>query len=83
MKETGKVVLSIPYEKGWSVYLIGKKIETGLFGDTLMTFTLTPGFYEIEMNYVPQGKYIGIVVSLISLLIFGSIIVGTVLRRKS
>ena len=79
LSESGKIILSVPYEKGWSVYVNGEKYETGLFGDSFMTISLDAGEYEIEMDYVPHGKEAGICLSLISILAFG---ICLFLRRK-
>lgn len=74
LKEEGRLVLSIPYDKGWSVSVNGEKSGTSCFGGALMAFDLEPGSYEIEMHYFPLGLKLGIGISLFSLLIFGLLI---------
>ena len=59
--------LSIPYEKGWTLLLNGEEVEPELFGGTFMALELTPGDYELSMQYVPHGKYAGIVISVVSI----------------
>ncbi len=78
MQESGKVLLSVPYEHGWTVCVNGEEVETGLFGDCLMTISLEAGEYEITMEYVPYGKYAGIILSVISIACF----LGCLLNRK-
>ena len=74
------MILSIPYEDGWSVRINGENVEPQLFGGTFMAFDLEPGYYELQMKYVPEGNRIGLGVSLAALAIFISMqVVG---RRK-
>ncbi len=79
MREAGQVVLSVPYEAGWTVGVNGEKADTGLFGDCFMTVTLEPGEYKITMDYDPKGRSEGILLSLVSVVLFGALIV---LERK-
>jgi uncharacterized membrane protein YfhO len=80
LKEAGRMILSIPYEDGWSARINGENVEPQLFGGTFMAFDLEPGHYELQMKYVPEGNRIGLGVSLAALAIFTSMqVVG---RRK-
>jgi len=81
LKEAGKMVLSVPYEHGWTVRVDGKKVETGLFGDCLMTISLTAGKHEITMDYVPYGQNVGIALSLVSAIGFLSCV--CIWRKRS
>ncbi len=78
LTEPGKVILSVPYEHGWTVKINGEKTEPGLFGGCLMTISLDAGEYEIIMDYVPYGKGAGMILSLISILCFAACL----LKRK-
>lgn len=80
LDEPGRVILSIPYEDGWHIKINGTEAECTMFGGALIALDLEPGEYTIEMNYVPEGKYVGITVSLISLVLFGVTVVAG--RRK-
>ncbi|MDR0964236.1 MAG: YfhO family protein [Clostridium sp.] len=70
LSKSGRLILSIPYEDGWTVTVNGEKMIPQLFGGTLMAFDLESGEYEIAMKYVPEGKMAGIIVSLFSILTF-------------
>ncbi len=70
LTEPGKMVLSVPYEHGWTVYVDGEEVETGLFGESFMTISLDTGDHEISMDYVPYGRNAGIILSVISLACF-------------
>ncbi len=79
LKEAGRLILSIPYEAGWHVSLNGMETEMQLFGGAFMAFDLEAGEYTLDMHYVPEGKWAGIVISLVSLMVFT---VVTISRRK-
>ncbi len=74
LTEAGRLILSIPYENGWTVLLNGEEVEPALFGGTLMAFDLEPGEYKLNMSYVPEGKYAGVAVSVISVVIFAGLL---------
>jgi len=66
----GRLILSIPYEKGWRVTVNGAGKEVQLFGDSLMALDLEAGEYDIALKYVPQGMKAGLIVSIMSLILF-------------
>lgn len=70
MYTAGRLIMSIPYENGWTVRINGERVDGELFGGCLMAFDLEPGEYRIEMYYVPQGFYVGIAVSVVSIAAF-------------
>ena len=69
LREAGRLILSVPYEKGWTVWIDGEKTEPETFGNALMAFDLEAGEHTIQMHYVPEGRNIGILVSAGSVLI--------------
>lgn len=73
MDEPGRLILSIPNEDGWQITVNGEITKAQDFGGVLMAFDLEPGFYEIEMKYVPKGKTAGILVSIISIALFAGV----------
>lgn len=62
--------LSIPYDEGWSVLLDGKEVEAGTVLNAFMTVELPEGSHTLELRYVSEGFYLGLVVSLASLVLF-------------
>ncbi len=79
LDESRRLILSVPYEDGWTVWINGEKAEGELFGGCLMAFDLEAGEYEIVMKYRPAGDVAGIVVTVISIAVFVGI---TVLKRR-
>ena len=66
----GNVVLSIPYEPGWTLEVNGTVTEMNIFEDTFISIPLNAGEYTIELSYYPAGLNAGIVVSILSLAAF-------------
>ena len=74
-EENSYMLCTIPYDAGWNVTVDGKKAEVFTTLGNYMLFEITPGEHVIELKFIPQGLYIGIAVSVVTilllLLIFG------------
>lgn len=79
LKEPGRLILSVPYEAGWTVWINGAEAQGEQFGGCLMAFDLDPGSYEIRMEYRPEGTVAGAVVTAVSIAIFAAVMV---LKRR-
>lgn len=66
---TQTIYTSIPYDKGWNIYVNNKKIETFKISDSLLGFNISEGENNIELKYIPNTLDIGLSIS-ISTLIF-------------
>ena len=66
----GELVLSIPYEPGWTLLVDGKEAAIDLFEDTMISTYLTEGEHTIALSYYPEGFNAGILITVISLVIF-------------
>lgn len=75
VKKAGKLLLSVPYEEGWTTMVNGKEIECELYGDCFITIPLEPGDYEIALEYDPKGRREGILISLCALVVFGALLI--------
>lgn len=67
--QDGLMVFSIPYEKDWSIKVDGKKVPQTEVLECLMAIDMTNGEHHISMKYVPRGLYLGVAISIISLLV--------------
>ena len=65
--EAGVLCTTVTYDKGWTVKVDGKKVETFAVGDALLAIDLQPGDHEITMSFFPRGFAAGIAISLVSL----------------
>ena len=77
------VFTTIPYDRGWNVYVDGKKVETVMVLYSLMAFEATEGYHEIEMRYFPSIYKIGIAVSALGILIFVAVVLYNKNKKAS
>lgn len=66
----GQLVLSVPYEPGWTILVDGKEASIDLFENTFMSVYLTQGEHTISLSYFPEGFISGIFISLICAAIY-------------
>ncbi len=79
LAEAGRLILSVPLEKGWRILINGQPAEAVAFGESLAAFDLEEGHYTIELHYVPQGQSAGRIVTAVSLIL---LILLLFLQRK-
>ena len=63
---------SIPYDKGWDVYVDGEKLSDEnivKIGNALMGVNMESGEHTVEFKFTPRGMVPGIILSLIGVLI--------------
>ncbi len=84
VKNAGFLYTSIPYEKGFKVFVDGKVIRTRAFDDAFITFPLGTGHHDIEFYYETKGLRLGINITIIALiaLIIVSIVRFVIRKRK-
>ena len=59
-KKNQVLLTTIPYDKGWKVYIDGKKEDITTFKDAFLTLSLPKGTHTIEFVFLPQGFAIGL-----------------------
>lgn len=70
-EKQGIMYTSIPYDKGWDVYIDGNKSAiTPICDGALSGVFLEAGQHEITFKYTPRGLWAGIAISIICLLAF-------------
>ena len=65
----GLMVMSIPFDKGWHVKVDNKEVESQAVDDSLLSFELLKGSHKIELWFFPEKLFIGLMITLISVLI--------------
>lgn len=65
-KKDGVMFLSMPYEKGWKVYIDGKRAETFEVLNAMTGVKVSEGSHDIELRYTPEGFVPGVIISLSS-----------------
>lgn len=68
------LVLSIPYEKGWTAMVDGKKVQLSPVNIMYTGIQLEAGEHRIELTYRRPGIKLGAAVSGISILVFAALI---------
>jgi uncharacterized membrane protein YfhO len=67
--ENENLYLAVPYDKGWTITVNGKNVETELFGNCFYTIELEPGENIVEMQYhIPYLK-LGILMTILGIII--------------
>lgn len=73
---------SVPYDKGWSVYVDGVEISEESIvkiGDALMGVKMESGEHTVEFKYTPSGLVVGVVITVLGVLI---LMILLILKKK-
>lgn len=62
------IVTSIPYNKGWSIKIDGKEVESKKVLGAFIGFELDEGEHKLEFSYTHPGLILGAIISIFSLL---------------
>ncbi|MBQ2644113.1 YfhO family protein, partial [bacterium] len=62
------LLLTIPYDNGWTARVDGKEVEIIKAYNALMTIPVNKGEHIIELKFFPPKLIEGIIISLISLI---------------
>jgi len=65
-QKDGYLVLSIPYDPGFTITVDGVQTEAVLFEDMMLAVPITAGEHSISLAFYPQGMTAGILISCIS-----------------
>ena len=66
------ILTTIPYDKGWKVYVDGEAVETyETLDDTLMAFDIkNSGNHLLELRYAPDEYNLGMIISIFGIIAF-------------
>ena len=66
-----KILLTIPYDSGWQIFVDGERVEAEEALDSLITFTVQDsGVHSITMRYSPKSFTLGLAITLVSTIVF-------------
>ena len=71
VQQDTSIFFTIPYDKGWSAYQDGKKIEIKQAQTGFMKVDVPKGKGTITLSFIPNGFVVGAICSFTSLLLFG------------
>lgn len=75
----GAMFFSIPYDKGWTIKIDGKKVDSFAIKDALLGVNVPAGSHTIQLSYTPVGLIKGILLSILSILFLTAF---TVLKKR-
>ncbi len=70
LKEAGKLVLSIPAEEGWTLWVNGEERPLESFEEAFMAVSLEAGSYDIALKFETPGMKVGLLGSGVCILIW-------------
>ncbi len=76
---------SIPYDKGWSVYVDGEKVDENnilKIGQAMLGVNIDRGAHEVEFKFEARGLKLGIMVSIATLAVLIFIMLITKKRKE-
>lgn len=82
VRKAGHLVLSVPYEPSWTLYVDGVKTDMDVFEHTFISVYLSEGTHKIEIKYFPKGLIAGAAASVASISLFTVIYMRKGLHSK-
>ena len=61
--------MAIPYDKGWNVYVDGKKVKYEKVAGDFIGIKLNKGNHKIKMKYYSEGIVPGVLMSFVSIVL--------------
>ncbi len=77
------LMTTIPYDKGWSVKVDGKKVNTKDFKDAFLTFNVPKGKHNITLSFLPPGLVIGSTLFVLGIISFSGYYVFILNKKRS
>ena len=74
------IYTSIPYDKGWEVYVDGEQVETFKIGNALLGFDLNKGNHEITLKY--EIPYLNTCLLISGISLIGTILINIDFKKK-
>lgn len=65
----GNLLLSLPYDDGWTIQVDGEEVTADQFADTFLMIPLAAGTHEITMYYRVPGLIEGVMISISAIII--------------
>ena len=71
--ETSKeasILLTLPFDKGWSATIYGKPVDIQKAQNGFMKVNVEPGQTKLVLTFIPQGFYVGLLISFGAIFVF-------------
>ena len=80
---SGTIHFSIPYDKGWTVKIDGKKVKTKALGKAFLTVKVPEGKHKVSLTYVSSGFKEGAILSVAGFVIIILIMLFSQRKKKA
>ena len=67
--ENQNLMLTIPYDKNWNIYIDNQKINYNSIADMFITFNINKGYHQIKLVYFPKYIIIGYVIFILEIIL--------------
>ncbi len=81
-KENQMLLTTIPYEKGWTLWVDGVKTPVTAYQKALICIPLTPGTHTIKMTFLSPGLISGCIISGMTVLVFAGAVLLTYRKKR-
>ncbi len=81
LPENKDIMLTLPYERGYSIYVDGIKTAYSSYRDALILIDAVPGHHDVLVTYSAPGLKTGCFISLISVMIAAAVLFVKVIRK--
>ncbi len=71
LQEDSYVMITLPYENGYEIYIDGEKSDYISYRGSLILVKVSEGIHDIEIKYIAPGIRSGLVISIVSLIVTG------------
>ena len=82
-QEDQMLFFSIPYDKGWTVKIDGKKVKTKALGKAFLTVKVPEGKHKVSLTYVSSGFKEGAILSVAGFVIIILIMLFSQRKKKA
>lgn len=82
LEDDQMLFVSIPYDKGWTAYVDGKKTDIIKVYGAFSGIEMDAGTHEVELKYVSEGFTLGLITTVISWLEFLLIVILDFKKNK-
>ena len=79
--DDGILYYSLPYYEGWEIYVDNVKVDKFKYLGS-MGVNITKGAHDIRMEYHPQGRWLGIISLLITILLLAIIVTYEIYKKN-
>ncbi|MEG0660354.1 MAG: YfhO family protein [Anaerorhabdus sp.] len=76
------MIITIPYDKGWNIYVNGLKVDSYAVNGGFIGIPIPDGDNYIEMHYMPNGLKVGVICTGIGIMSFVILIIIDCVKRK-